>query len=36
MNKFSKPKFKFETGNSKEYKIKAIQNNIVYAKEVYR
>ena len=28
------PKFEFKPGNNKKYKIKAIQNNTVYAKEV--
>ena len=34
MNKFAKvPKFEFEPGNNKEYKVKAIRDSVVYAKE---
>lgn len=34
MNKFLVPEFK--TNNDKKYKIKAIQNSVVYAKKVGR
>ena len=37
MNKlFLKPEPEFDIGNNKKYKIKAIRNNAIYAKEAKR
>ena len=33
MNKFAEMP-EFESGNNKKYKVKAIQDNVIYAKEV--